>query len=58
MALQAPLVDIDNELSGRELARDSLEINTERYEAYENTYLRSLEAPDASLWEIFLEGVE
>ena len=58
MALKAPLVDIDNEFSGRELARSSLEIDVTRYESYENTYLRSFQAPDASLWEIFLQGVE
>lgn len=56
--LKAPLVDIDNELSCRELAQSNLVIDTAKYEAYENTYLRSPEASDASLWEIFSQGVE
>lgn len=56
--LQAPLVDIDNELSGRALAHGGLAIDAARYEAYENTYLRSPAAPDASIWEIFAQGVD
>lgn len=55
--LQAPLVDIDNELSGRALAHGGLAIDAARYEAYENTYLRSPAASDADLWEIFAQGV-
>jgi hypothetical protein len=55
--LQAPLVDIDNERSGRALAYGGLAIDAARYEAYENTYLRSPAASDADLWEIFAQGV-
>jgi len=55
--LQAPLVDIDNELSGRGGAHGGLGIDVDRYEAYENTYLRSPAASDADLWEIFAQGV-
>ena len=56
--LQAPLVDIDNEFSGAAVAHSGLAIDAAKYEAYENTYLRSPTAPDASIWEIFSQGVD
>lgn len=56
--LRSPLVDIDNEFSGRVLAHGGLAIDATRYEAYEKTYLRSPASPDASIWEIFKQGVE
>lgn len=55
--LQAPLVDIDDRTSGRALAKNSVAINIARYQAYEDTYLRSPDSPDLSLWDIFSQGV-
>lgn len=56
--LQAPLIDIDGISSGADIVRSGLAINVAKYEDYENTYLRSKAAVDASIWEIFSRGVD
>lgn len=56
--LQAPLVDIDDASAGSALVRSGLAINADRYALYENTYLRAQAASDASIWEIFSQGVD
>ena len=58
MALKAPLVDIDNEFSGRELRVAVLKLMLQGMSLMKIFRLRSFQAPDASLWEIFLQGVE
>ena len=57
MALKAPLVDIDNEFSGRELARSSLEIDVTRYESYGNATCVRFRRPTQA-YEIFCKALK
>ncbi len=55
--LRAPLVDIDEEAAGCVVAKEGVVVDALSYEAYENTYLRSPDADEASLWDILAKAV-
>lgn len=55
--LRAPLVDIDEEAAGCVVGKEGGVVDALSYEAYENTYLRSPDADEASLWDILSKAV-
>jgi len=55
--LRAPLVDIDEEAAGCVVAKEGVVVDALSYEAYQNTYMRSPDADEASLWDILSKAV-
>jgi hypothetical protein len=52
--LRAPLINIDEQVN-RELMDNWWHVNETAYRRYENQFIRSSEAPNLSLWEIFTQ---
>ena len=56
-SLESPLVDIDDNFSGRASAYFDDAIKVSSYQSYESSFLRSSTAPDVNIWQILWEGI-